>query len=128
MTHRRQALNPDTTEAPASAFAASAAKSQSAAELFKVAAALREKAEFAVASVRDEAKRLMIAEDARKPKPTTEPGRLLRRAEQRRRGACVAAAAPAAAPAVVSAEQRRGRRQHRRRSGGSVRGGFLPHA
>ena len=81
MTHRRQALNPDTTEAPASAFAASAAKSQSAAELFKVAAALREKAEFAVASVRDEAKRLMIAEDARKPKPTTEPGRLLRRAE-----------------------------------------------
>jgi hypothetical protein len=81
VTHRRQALNPDTTEAPASAFAASAAKSQSAAELFKVAAALREKAEFAVASVRDEAKRLMIAEDARKPKPTTEPGRLLRRAE-----------------------------------------------
>ena len=57
------------------------AKSQSAAELFKVAAALREKAEFAVASVRDEAKRLMIAEDARKPKPTTEPGRALRRAE-----------------------------------------------
>ena len=42
---------------------------------------MREKAEFAVASVRDEAKRLMIAEDARKPKPTTEPGRLLRRAE-----------------------------------------------
>ena len=81
MTHRRQAAHPDTTEAPASAFAASAAKSQSAAELFKVAAALREKAEFAVASVRDEAKRLMIAEDARKPKPTTEPGRLLRRAE-----------------------------------------------
>ena len=42
---------------------------------------MREKAEFAVASVRDEAKRLMIAEDARKPKPTTEPGRALRRAE-----------------------------------------------
>ena len=67
--------------APASAGQASAAKTQSAAALREVARALREKAEFALVSVRDEAKRLAIVEDSRRPKPTTEPGRLLRRAE-----------------------------------------------
>ena len=56
-------------------------KEKTAAEWFAAARESREKAEFAVAAVRDEARRAAILEDSRKPKPTTEPGRLLRRAE-----------------------------------------------
>ena len=93
--------------APASAGQASAAKAQSAAELREVARALREKAEFAVASVRDEAKRAAIVQDSRKPKPTTEPGRLLRRAEH--------ASARAEAEARKEAERAEKARERARR-------------
>ena len=93
--------------APASAGQASAAKTQSAAALREVARALREKAEFAVASVRDEAKRAAIVQDSRKPKPTTEPGRLLRRAEH--------ASARAEAEARKEAERAEKARERARR-------------
>ena len=56
-------------------------KEKSSKELFSIAEDLKLKAEFALSSIRDETKRLKIVEDSRKLKPTTEQGRLLRRAE-----------------------------------------------
>ena len=74
--------DPDDPIAPNSAGTQSCVKpDKTAAELFLVADELKLKAEFALAQIRDQGKRLAIVEDSRKTKPTTEPGRALRRAE-----------------------------------------------
>ena len=67
--------------APKSSAAIGASAVKSAAEYAAAARDLEAKANEALAAIRDDAKLEAILADAKKPKPTTEPGRLMRRAE-----------------------------------------------
>ena len=67
--------------APKSSAAIGASAVKSAADYAAVARDLEAKANEALAAIRDDAKLEAILADAKKPKPTTEPGRLMRRAE-----------------------------------------------
>ena len=67
--------------APKSSAAIGASAVKSAADYAAAARDLEAKANEALAAIRDDAKLEAILADAKKPKPTTEPGRLMRRAE-----------------------------------------------
>ena len=72
---------PSASVAPKSSAAIGASAVKSAADYAAVARDLEAKANEALAAIRDDAKLEAILADAKKPKPTTEPGRLMRRAE-----------------------------------------------